>query len=538
MKTNKTFGSLGHTKPLGKNKDTDSLAENQENLAPVKLAQKAPKKGKADAPKATKKGKADAPKAARKTKESSGGKDALIAASDTDESFALTESDPLRSHLLQGEGLSDAAIELLEKENILKKQGKLYLSTLEEIINHCRVQGIPDHEAVIIRFLLQSNLYKFTKVGASKATATNQVENLWNNEHWEIEQNELNPEQILFRGQIQSARWLWYYVHTTFNIDVSENTLLSILDVKAQKFNPIKRWFEAFEHGNCKRGLIDAYAKKVQTATPNFALHLKKHLVRCVKQLFENGLSNKHCLTLIGGQHIGKTSYLLHLFSEPIFEDYIKPNGLEIGHKDSRIDLGRNFAIIFDEADKYVARRDAADIKALLGSGNVSERQHYARNNTAFKRMASFFATANAPILTDETGNVRFLCFDLQAIDFSYRNIAAADIWAEAYMLYKEGYDAALTREELAEMNEHSSFAEIESFELSLLRKHFEPCNDEEGMFIIVADVCSELQSHTPIKLNPVAVGKALTKLCGEKRQKRASGKNVKGYYVKRLHPV
>lgn len=74
-------------------------------------------------------------------------------------------------------------------------------------------------------------------------------------------------------------------------------------------------------------------------------------------------------------------------------------------------------------------------------------------------RRCSFVATTNEPaFLQDESGNTRWICFELKDVKRDCNkfitnqmefNIDSA--WAQAYYLYKTGFDAELTQEEIVQ---------------------------------------------------------------------------------------
>ena len=62
-------------------------------------------------------------------------------------------------------------------------------------------------------------------------------------------------------------------------------------------------------------------------------------------------------------------------------------------------------------------------------------------------------STNKDEFLTDETGSVRWLCFELIGkMNFTYKDkININDIWRQAYSLYKSGFAYQLTPEEIEE---------------------------------------------------------------------------------------
>ena len=260
---------------------------------------------------------------------------------------------------------------------------------------------------------------------------------------------------------------------------------------------------------------------------------------------------NKHCFTLLGKQNDGKTSFLRFLCPTPL-QDYIKEN-LDIHNKDGRISLCQNLYINLDELANF-SKYDINRTKAFFTIDKVKERLPYDRKASNHLRRASFLASTNSDeFLTDETGNVRWLVFEIEGIHhdnggkYGYnRNVDINKVYSQAYSLLRMGFDFKLSTEEIRKSEINNKNYQITTVEQELIQSFFEPVQekDEKASFMTSTDVLTRLENHTSTKLNIKNVGRALKLLGFEKTQKRIDEVNGikllkpqprKGYFVRCL---
>ena len=258
---------------------------------------------------------------------------------------------------------------------------------------------------------------------------------------------------------------------------------------------------------------------------------LKKWLARALRQVFEPERFNKQMLVLVSsGQTPGKTTLLRWLIPTALAGHYC--DNPDIADKDARIAIARSLLVSFDEVAVLLRNRHA--FKALISAGANTVRLPYTASPTRLERLASFVATSNEyDFIHDETGSVRYLCFEVVSINHSYTN--AVDInklWAQAYALYKSNAPIDLTAEELREnaLANHTFTTQPEAAEL--VRRYFRPCNARELpshhlSATELKDILSE--RHAWFRTVPeVSLGKALRALLGPSKSQGDDG--VKRY--------
>lgn len=297
-------------------------------------------------------------------------------------------------------------------------------------------------------------------------------------------------------------------------------------------FDPIKSYFESLVWDNCSH--IEKLAEYIETNdVDEWKTNFKKHLVRTVKCALDNDYFNKQALILVhSAQNSGKSTFIRFLcppeLSAHIAEDVTTD-------KDSRILLVKNFIINLDELDK-LNKQEIGAVKSFISKNQINERLPFDRKNSVLKRRASFFGSTNRhELLDDPTGSVRWLCFEINKINWAYKErIDINQVWAEAYNLYKTGFICDLTREELERNEERNRGFQVLSIERELIQRLCEPDNDRcIDNFRTATDIFDKISGYTNLsnKLNVVQIGKALRSL-GFPEGKETKDR-IRGYYIK-----
>ena len=341
---------------------------------------------------------------------------------------------------------------------------------------------------------------------------------------------------------LENEQGLWFELAEN-NIDVSVDLMKNVLIAKAAKFDPLRNYFENLPE---KRGVIDEIARYVQTrGTPdpenpeqeiklNFAHHLKKHLVRTVACALDESYFNKQCLVMIGGQNVGKSSFC-EWFLPPALLDY--GSSSFSFDKDGEIALGGNLLVFLDELANF-ERTDIKQLKAILAKQFIKVREPYGKKAIRRPRRASFFATTNeAEFLTDSTGNVRFVCIELEYINFNYsKEIDVDDVWAEAYTLYKSGYKGDLNKAEIAEIERINAQHSITCVETELIQRYFskpDATNKLHEEHLTATEIKQYIQSYHPSeRINLKKLGEELRRLIGRPVTARRGNQTPKGYFL------
>lgn len=315
-----------------------------------------------------------------------------------------------------------------------------------------------------------------------------------------------------------------------------------------EKYDPIIGYFENLEPYNEEEGdVIIKTANFVRVDNDEqdwFNLMFKKMLVRCIACALNIISFNKQCLTFIGKQNDGKSTFIEFLCPKELIEYYT--DKIDIHNKDGRIALCQNFIINLDEIGG-LSNYELNKTKAFMSMSKIKERLPYDKRATSMVRRASFFASANSDeFLSDETGSVRWLVFKVKEVihdnggNKGYnQNINIDRVWAQAYYLLKNGFSYNLNKEELARSENNNRKFYITSVEQELIQNFFSPASKAEkdipGVeFILPMEIVKIIQFATPSKICSKRTRKALIYLGFEKEKGYVEklGQTRDGYFV------
>lgn len=195
--------------------------------------------------------------------------------------------------------------------------------------------------------------------------------------------------------------------------------------------------------------------------------------------------------------------------------------GIEISHvlnhsnKDTLIHLAECMLINLDELEN-LNRTEIGSLKEIITKTHIRMRKAYGHNNENMPRRASFAGSVNtAQFLNDTTGSRRFLCFEVENIEYTH-NIDIHKVYAQALQLYKSGFRHWFNQEEIKQINANNEQYQLRSPEEELLLTWFEPVGKEEAThFLNASQIAQIISSRTNMNINDATVnklGKALKK--------------------------
>ena len=278
-----------------------------------------------------------------------------------------------------------------------------------------------------------------------------------------------------------------------------------------------------------------------------FNTQFKKMLVRTIACALEIIPFNKHCFTLKGEQHDGKSTFLRFLVP-PKLENYITEH-IELNNKDGLFALSQNFLINLDELSQF-PKADINKIKAFITVDKTKARLPFDKKPTVHPRRASFVASTNDDeFLIDSTGNVRWLIFEINGVHHDNggangysANIDIDRVWAQAFSLLQSGFDFKLSTDEIAKSEGNNRQFQMTTIELELIQDFYRPAQKEEdgAMFVTASDIERRIAPETRSNIVLRNVGRALKILGFEKAQKhdQRSGYQKKGYWAKLIEDV
>ncbi len=300
-----------------------------------------------------------------------------------------------------------------------------------------------------------------------------------------------------------------------------------------EKYNPIEGYFKSLEKWDEINHIKDLCNYIKTDDDEVFYYHFEKWLTRAVLCSLVDGRVNKQCLVFTSpSQNIGKTTFFRFLVPNKLRDFYVEDIGTD---KDSLIKLSKNFIINMDELN-IQGQNNLNALKAYISKTHINERLPYGKRQERLERISSFVGSTNeTDILKDETGNVRWLIFEVKDINFDYTSIDIDKVWAQAYhnAFIRKGYNPELSKEDVTENEKRNEQFKFWTDEKRLIDKYLQPSEMIED-FMTATDVMILLQHlESRIKLNSVKIGSALKSLSF--LQSRQKGDNrARGYLVKR----
>jgi len=245
-----------------------------------------------------------------------------------------------------------------------------------------------------------------------------------------------------------------------------------------------------------------------------FYQYLRKWMVGMVAAWLEPEVVNHVILVLIGPQGAYKTTWFSNLLP-PELRDYfrIKTNSSRLT-KDDLLVLTQYGLVCCEELDT-MRPSELNQLKSAVTMPSVDERKPYGHFTEHYDHVASFCGTGNnVQFLSDPTGNRRWLPFEVESIDSPRDHPPDYDaIYAEAYALYRQGFQYWFSQDEIQQLARHNEQFETPVDEEELVDYYFSiPSGTDRGEFMPTA-VAQQIVSTPATRVTTVALGRAFRRL-------------------------
>jgi predicted P-loop ATPase len=246
-----------------------------------------------------------------------------------------------------------------------------------------------------------------------------------------------------------------------------------------------------------------------------FADYLKKWLVGMVAAWVDPNVVNNVILVLIGEQGSYKTTWFNYLLPPELkMYFYTKTNANRMG-RDDLLTLAQYALVCCEELDT-MKPAELNQLKAAVTMPSIDERAAYAHFHEHRQHIASFCGTGNnVQFLSDETGNRRWLPFEIERITsprempFDYEGI-----YSQAFALYQEGFQYWFSREEIQRLSQHNAAFEAPRTAHELISRYLrKPIAGEPGEFVTATDILQLVGSNPVLRLTANKIGRAMTDL-------------------------
>ena len=280
-------------------------------------------------------------------------------------------------------------------------------------------------------------------------------------------------------------------------------------------FNPFEDYFFNLPNYDEKTDYITELANTITTTKQDLWQQcFKKWMVAMVGCVLDDKVINHTVIVFSGKQGLGKTTWVEKLvpkqLKEYLFSGTINPN-----NKDTLVQLSECMLINLDELEN-LNRSEIGSLKEIITKTQIRMRKAYGHNNETMPRRASFAGSVNtAQFLNDTTGSRRFLCFELEGIQYQHKvdiNMA----FSQALFLFKSGFRHWFDQEEIKLITENNEQYQLHSPEEELLLTWFEPCEREKAnTFLNASQIAAKLAEKAKINITDGTInklGKALKK--------------------------
>jgi hypothetical protein len=280
-------------------------------------------------------------------------------------------------------------------------------------------------------------------------------------------------------------------------------------------FNPFEDYFFNLPSYDEKTDYITELANTITTTKQDLWQQcFKKWLVAMVGCVLDDKVINHTVIVFSGKQGLGKTTWVEKLvpkqLKEYLFSGTINPN-----NKDTLVQLSECMLINLDELEN-LNRSEIGSLKEIITKTQIRMRKAYGHNNETMPRRASFAGSVNtAQFLNDSTGSRRFLCFELEGIQYQH-DVDINMAFSQALFLFKSGFRFWFDQEEIKNITANNEQYQLRSPEEELLLTWFEPCEKEmANAFLNASQIATKLAERAKINISDGTInklGKALKK--------------------------
>lgn len=256
---------------------------------------------------------------------------------------------------------------------------------------------------------------------------------------------------------------------------------------KIETYNPAKEWLEENyrkRKDNINLDVLDDLADTIPSNTwlgsmpPTMfkRTYLKKWLVAMVGGLY--GEPNSFVLALIGKEGgTGKTEFIRRLVPKPLRRFYDESPIDSMNSRDNVIKMVKNI-LIFDDEGISKNFKEYQKFKATTSAKEIRLRKLYSNYEETLLRISSFAVTSNeTDIIKDPTGNRRIIPIEVVGMinREKYNSIDKEEVFLAAYHLHKQGFNPALTEEELKDFKD--AFESYNEFDMDteFIKLYVEP---------------------------------------------------------------
>ena len=316
------------------------------------------------------------------------------------------------------------------------------------------------------------------------------------------------------------------------NLDVKEHDIRRyVRSNMIRQTDPVDEYFmKVRDKWDGKTDHIAMLAQAVQCNIPQWEKWFRKWFLYMVAQWLGRvqDFGNSIVPLLISSQGDGKSTFCQNLLPKELRWGYLA--NLDVNEKKQTLQAMHNFLLInLDEFNQISPKIQEGFLKNVIQLPSVKMKRPYGKHVEDFKRMASFIATTNeVNVLSDPTGNRRFICVQLKApINTKYKPNYEA-LYSQAYQLVMKGEQYWFNAEEIKEVMAHNRQYEIVPPAMMYFNEYYEVAtNETEGKWTSPTAIYDHLRkiAGASLKANGVsAFGKYLKNIPGLQQKRINKG--------------
>lgn len=312
--------------------------------------------------------------------------------------------------------------------------------------------------------------------------------------------------------------------------------LYSVLNSSfSRPYNPLKEYFENLPKWD-GTDHIGQMANLVQTTTPNHWRHcFEKWLCAMVATIVLHDVQNHTVMTLSGPQSIGKSTYARNILP-PQLKKYYCEDRINSDNKDDLTKMFQCLLINTEEIDG-MSGRELNQYKALITRAEITIRLPYDRTMKVRKRIATFMATTNnQDILTDTTGNRRFLCFETIKFD-NDKPINHEQVYAQVmHRIFVDKIRYWFTKEEAQMINKRNErFMQLSTEEELIMVNLRKPLTGDKISYLTASDIAELLHKRNGTNIThngKITIGRVMKKMEFERKSSRTGAFKYKVHVI------
>ncbi|OYP67430.1 VapE domain-containing protein [Prevotella sp. P2-180] len=279
-----------------------------------------------------------------------------------------------------------------------------------------------------------------------------------------------------------------------------------------EQYHPVKSYLDSLPEWDGHDHIADLLGMvHCRDCTPEkFDFYVRRWLVAMVAATIDDEVVNHQIFVLLGPQGTYKTSFMNNLLPPELRRYFCVKTNSQRMTKDDAFALTENILIDMEEIDS-MGRQEVNQLKAMASQPFVKDRPFYGRSKVRLPHRASFCATGNnLQFLTDDTGNRRWLVFEVDHIDNPWKaNINYVGVYSQIRHLLDSGFRYWFDSEEIAKLNTRNRAYETPNLARELISTRYrKPGENEKAVYLTASDIVARFGGQ--VRLSPVQVGKAL----------------------------